>query len=630
MRFVDRQRTDLGRLRFLQVVAVTMCIVLCGAMLTRQLTLYDTYKTLDEKQCLRRILLPAARGCIYDRNGIVLAGNRLHFQLIARLEDLRGHFSARFKDFKKNFPKMDVHRLEEEALWAVLSEHVFPLLQAIGRKEMTVSPQKVLRHFHQELLMPLIVIDDLSDREYALLLEALPYHSPLDVFVQTVRDYPNGVMACHALGYVSQVPLANNLLPGDHLKTFFLSRQAGQTGLEYFYDEHLRGLNGGEIWRVDPSGKRYQRVLSVPSVNGCDLHTTLDYHLQCVCERAVEGKVGSIVVLDAQNGEVLAMASCPGFDLNALSPRISKKTFDQISAEGGWLNRATQGLYPPGSSFKIISSSAMLRRRVVHSDSYVDCHGSFAIGRRAFHCHYRRGHGRVNLTDALRVSCNVFTYQYALMCGPDAIGDEARRFHLHEPTGIDLPFETKHMIIPSPAWKKERVKDPWRPGDTANLSIGQGFVRVTPLQMACFVASFARNETTTRPTLTKRDRPIGESTVAMDPQYHSAIIRGMEESVESGSCRSMRIDGIRIAGKSGTAQVPVNGGTQMSHVAWLVGFAPIETPKIALAIAVEQTDLNETFWSSTKAVPIAKKIFEYALHPPPSRCAVDTQLGRPR
>jgi penicillin-binding protein 2 len=324
--------------------------------------------------------------------------------------------------------------------------------------------------------------------------------------------------------------------------------------------------------------------------------------------------VGSIVALDAQKGEVLAMVSRPGFDLNALSPKISQKTFDQISSEGGWLNRATQGLYPPGSSFKIVSSSAMLRRRVVHADTYADCNGSFAIGHRVFRCHYRRGHGRVRLTDALRVSCNVFIYQYALACGPEAIGDEAKRFHLHEPTGVDLPFETRHMIVPSPAWKQERMKEAWRPGDTANLSIGQGFLRVTPLQMACFIASFARNERTTRPTLTG-GKPTGESVPAMEPQYHSAIVRGMEESVESGSCRYTRIDGIRIAGKSGTSQVPVKGGAQMSHVAWFVGFAPIESPKIAVAIAVEQTDLNETFWSSTKAVPIAKKIFEHAFRP---------------
>jgi penicillin-binding protein 2 len=217
----------------------------------------------------------------------------------------------------------------------------------------------------------------------------------------------------------------------------------------------------------------------------------------------------------------------------------------------------------------------------------------------------------LNLIEAIRVSCNPFLYKHALRCGPSPLCEEAKRFHLHEPTGIDLPFETKRMIVPSQDWKKRHLYEAWMPGDTANLSIGQGFLRVTPLQMACFAASFGRNETRTRPFLKIPERPPEKVSQppALDTPYYRELVRGMEASVESGSCRMTRLDGVRIAGKSSTSQVQIKGQSSFKHIAWFIGFAPVENPQIALSVMIEQTHLEEPFWGSKRAVPVARDIF---------------------
>ncbi len=615
MRFVDRHRSDLGRLRFLQCAAILLFCFLSAGVLWKQWVSYDLYKNLDEKQCLRRILYPATRGCIYDRNGLLLAGNRLHYQLVVRLDLLKKEIQQKTQEIKRLTKKIDKADLEMEALWAVLADVLTPYLQALERSTLSVSPARVAQHFYQELLMPLTVIDDLSEKDYTLLMEKIPPNSALEVLVENVRDYPNGTIACHALGYVAQSPaLALDELPGNNLKTFFFHRQAGKTGLEHYYDEQLRGLNGGEIWMVDPSGKRNRCLLSIPSIPGKDLHTTLDLNLQKVCENALKTKVGAVAVLDAQTGEVLAMVSKPDFNLNDLSPRIPKEVFERITQEGGWLNRATQGLYPPGSLFKLIETAALLRNKVVDKKSSAECTGSFRVGNRIFHCHNHSGHGLVHLMEAIRFSCNPFFYKYAMQCGPELICDEANRFHLNEPTGIDLPYETHRMLIPSPQWKKNHFYESWTQGDTANLAIGQGFLRVTPLQMACFAASLSREETFTRPTLKKTENPVSayvKQPLGLKKEDYHLLLGSMESSVEEGTSRFTYIKDIRIAGKSGTSQVKVKNSSHFKHIGWFIGFAPIEKPQIALAVMIEQTNINEIFWGAKEAVPVAKEVFDH-------------------
>jgi penicillin-binding protein 2 len=281
-----------------------------------------------------------------------------------------------------------------------------------------------------------------------------------------------------------------------------------------------------------------------------------------------------------------------------------------------------QGVYPPGSSFKILMSVAGARNKVVRGESAVDCPGFYMVGKTSFPCHDNHAHGHVDLPTAIHKSCNVFFYHYGLLMGPQAIADEARRFGLGEKTGVELPFETGATIVPDPAWKKKRFDDAWRDGDTANYSIGQGALRVTPLQMASFTASFARGETKTRPTLVRVKPGFRQSSekIGLPMDEYSAIIEGMEECVSVLGGTAHKVLGkppygpfpFRIAAKTGTAQQKVmkDGVLGTINFAWMIAFAPIEKPEIAMAICVEGDTLNEETAGGVYAGPVAAAMFK--------------------
>ena len=250
---------------------------------------------------------------------------------------------------------------------------------------------------------------------------------------------------------------------------------------------------------------------------------------------------------------------------------------------GAWVNRATQGTYMPGSSFKILVSLAALRAGLLNPEKTYTCNGVYRVGNHDFPCHDRAVHGAIDLTVAIQKSCNVFFYQTGLDLGAEAIAAEARRFHLDVPTGIDLPQETRAMMIPTAQWKKARFKESWTGGDTANMSIGQGAVTITPLQMACFAASVARNELWTQPHIlhepgrpAQRTEPIG-----LTDEQRALLLKGMEMVTRRGGTAHLLTDGLgltplpmRIAGKTGTAQKDTPKGK--INFAWFIGFAPLE------------------------------------------------------
>jgi penicillin-binding protein 2 len=318
-----------------------------------------------------------------------------------------------------------------------------------------------------------------------------------------------------------------------------------------------------------------------------------------------------------RTGEVLVLASKPDYDLNKFSPRLSAATAQDINEREAWTNRAIGGVYPPGSTFKLVTTLAGLRSgRLTSDDSTAECDGTMRIGGRTFYCDNGRGHhGVIALREAIAQSCDVFFYTYGLQIGPDLIAAEARRFHLDQPTGIDLPHEARRMLIPDPVWKKRTTGDPWFAGDTANMAIGQGFMGVTPLEMACFVASLARGETTTKPTLVHDPNrpPQHTEPIGLAPGQYAAILDGMEGCTTRGTAKILtanflRLPGLRIAGKTGTSQVgPQNA---IINVAWFVCFAPIDDPQIAVAVAIEGDTPGENFGGGRYAAPVAQAVLK--------------------
>ncbi len=613
------------RLRVFYLIFAILFLVLSGGLFYRQVILWPVYREQEKKQNLRRILVPGPRGNIYDRNGRLLVGNRPRFSAAVYLNELRPEFRHKYielvREIRPGTPKIDSHELQVEARSAVVQIYLDRVNQILGRDDQ-VDRNDVERHFRQNLLLPKALLNDLKLSEFARLIEQIPVDSPIQIHTESTRYYPYGSSAAHTLGFVgSTFEVPQEGVPGNDLTTVTFKGKTGRTGLERQFDELLQGTSGGEIWVVDPSGFRYQLAQQKLPAKGNDLTITIDIDLQQAAEDALGKNKGALVALDVKTGEVLALASKPDFDLNNLSPYIPNQVYRRINDKGAWLNRAIAGLYAPGSSFKIVVATAALSSGAIGLDTVFDCQGSLQVGNRSFPCNNHRDRGEIGFTRAIMKSCNVYFQSVGLRAGLDQINRTARMFGLDQPTGIDLPNETRRMIVPNRRYKESRQHGPWMAGDTANIAIGQGYLLVTPLQMASFMASFARRETRTRPTLLydpaidPRRIEHGGGKMNLPEELYNGIVAGMELAVAgrdrgllTGSARLAHIPGIRIAGKTGTAQTQVHG--EKLTMAWFICFAPIDDPKIAIATVVESTDPEYLYGGGSHAAPVAKKVLQ--------------------
>jgi penicillin-binding protein 2 len=391
----------------------------------------------------------------------------------------------------------------------------------------------------------------------------------------------------------------------------------GKDGIESEYDNLLQGETGGTVYRVDTAGYRAETLYRHVPVQGKSITTSIDIDLQQVAEQELGANElhGAAVAIDVNSGEIMALASMPDYDLNLFTPRLTQAASDKIEADKAWLNRAVNGVWPPGSTFKILVSIAGLRSGAIFPDyPEVDCVGAMMIGTSRKTCDNGLGHhGVVALREAIAHSCDIYFYTYGMQMTSEVIAAEARRFHLDKPTGIELPSETHRMIIPDPTWKKATRDASWVPGDTANMAIGQGDVQLSPLQMACFAASVARNQTFTQPTLEHHAVPRiqkNESIGLTNAQY-TAILDGMEGCITHGTAAAtfkipdLQIPGVRVVGKTGTAQY----GNKL-NVAWFIGFAPREKPEIAVAVAIVSDTPGENFAGGLYSAPVAAKIMK--------------------
>ena len=590
----DASRSNFGRIKFIQFLVSVMFVVLTITIFYRQYLEFYTYNHLSEKQCLRRILYPGIRGNIYDRNGNILATHRDTYCLNLDLN----FFRKSFESFRKK--NKDVHA-QQEQLWALVHDALLPYAQQIGPIPFQVSPKKLLQHYQQNILLPITLSRDLPGSLYAKLINLFPMNSAFNVTVEKIRYYPYGHSACHVLGFVSKISELNtDNLPGNDLRTFFLSKEKGKTGIEAFYDTQLSGYNGGDIWRVTPSGQEQSRLISIPSINGNNIQLTLDIELQKVCEDALGDYKGSVSIVDVNKGDVLAMVSKPDFDLNQLMPYISKETFYNITQNGAWLNRAIQGLYPPGSTFKLVSFSALLKKHIINASSRFNCTGSYRIGNRYFKCHKHSGHGPINTIQAIQQSCNPFVFKYGLQIGAERLYEEACFYHLNIPSGIDLPYETQKICIPSPLWKKQRLGEKWSDGDTANMLIGQGYLLITPLKMACLAAALAKNRNVFIPHLVQYSP--WNYTQALPTDDWKVLVKGMSLVGQH------YINFVPTALKTGTAQVKIAGEDGYRHIGWTIGFAPIDNPQIAFCVEIEQDNTDNIFWGGQRCAPIVQRL----------------------
>jgi penicillin-binding protein 2 len=564
-------------------VMVTMVVVGFGLIVTGLLQLQvvhsDRYRELSESNSVRREIRRAPRGVIRDRFGAVLADNQPGFNVVFR--PFPAESTAR---------RLDAHWLEEVADLCEVDTAI--VLRAV--RTANASGQVALLRRTATM------------RVVAAVEEMRPDLPGIEVVVEPLRRYPHGMLAAHLLGYANQIN--DSELETLEPRGYRLGDLIGRSGVERSYEEVLRGQDGWEDVVVNAMGRPVAGMTLDPPtepVPGQNITLTLDLKLQRALEQAMAGvRRGAAVALDVRDGGILAAVSRPAYDPNEFALGLSVDRWRQLSSGGDnpLLNRVVQGLYPPGSTFKVVTMVAGLRARVVSpSTRMTPCPGGYEFGGRFFHCWERAGHGSLDLTGALAHSCDVYFYQLGILLGLPRLEAAARAFGLGERTGVDLP-EEKKGLIPNVAWYDRQLgARRWRKGLLLNLAIGQGEILTTPLQLALLAAESANGGRPLRPHIVRpgpgRDtdvRPI-QPGVTLDAAAWRAVQRALEQAVSDGTGGRAKVPGVRVGGKTGTAQNPHGN----DH-ALFICYAPADDPQVALAIVVE----NGGHGGST-AAPIA-------------------------
>jgi penicillin-binding protein 2 len=551
------------------------------------------YRDLSERNRIRMVDLKPARGLIFDRHGELLANNIPSFNLYLTVEDIR----------------------DRDGLAAFLEE-----LIGLPRTETMKRLAQQAKSY-----VPILLKAGLTLREAALI-EGHRLDLPgLRIQAESQRNYLHGSLASHLLGYVGEV--SPEQLDEPAFAGLTQGSIVGKSGVERTYDQVIRGKVGRKTIEVDARGNEWKTLSVSEQLPGDDLYLNLDLRLQRLAESLLGTESGAVVALDPTNGDVLVMASSPSFDPNLLSHGLSGALWEQIvnDARHPLTNRAVQGQYPPGSTFKIIVASAALESDHWSPQTPVRCTGVFPFGDHVFRDWKKGGHGSMNLHQALVQSCDVYFYTLGHRLGIDAIAEMAKQYGLGQPTGIELPSE-RIGTIPSTEWKQRVRREPWYAGETISVAIGQGYVTVTPLQMATAMAAVANGGVVYKPRLARasRERTTGQvqeiapvergviplrdtSLTLLQEALHGVVLHGT-----GGRARSALVE---IAGKTGTAQtvgarpgLTTGSNTtpkQFRDHAWFVAYAPVEHPKIAVAVIVEHIGHGGTF-----AAPIAKALIE--------------------
>jgi len=563
------------RLRVL-LAGMLMAFVCLAAFLWRiQVTRGGDYQNDLKRQSIRRVRLPGMRGRIYDRAGVRLADNRPNYCIAIYPEEVQGNKAS------------ILDRLHDRVMQ----------LSEILQVEPQLTREKIRTHIRRRLPLPLIAWRGLDEDVMARWAEQAVDIAGVDAYAEAVRVYPQRSRASHLIGYVGRAdPVQDEAEPFD----YYVPEMEGKCGLEKHFDEILRGRAGGRLLRVNVAGFRHEDIALRKPEAGKDLLLAINSDIQAAAEKAISGRIGAAVVLNPQNGDVLALASSPSFDLNDFVPSISTEKWNAILENPGkpLLNRAINGRYTPGSIFKPVVALTALENGVASADTTFDCPGFFEVGKARFNCWYHPGHGVLDMREALQHSCNVYFFHLGLQCGPEAMAHMAGALGLGRKTGIALDSESAGLV-PDPAWKLRKYQDGWRDGDSCNVSIGQGALTVTPLQMAVMTATIANGGRVYRPRLVLGTKARGEklfrptppqlvNNMNWDPANIHAVQEGMEMVVMSpqGSGRKAAIDGIRVAGKTGTAEYgPKGAGLKY---AWMIAYAPAEKPRFAVAIVIEK------------------------------------------
>jgi len=570
--------------------------ILTARLFYLQIIQGDHYFKMSKNNCIRIQRIKPDRGLIFDRNGKLLVENRPSFDLSIIPSDA--------KPLEQTIQKLS----------GFMPECVDEIVNKIRKNKFSYGYR------------PVLLKQDIG-RDALALISAHRFELPgLVIDTNARRNYIYNALSSHLIGYLGEIN-AGELKKAD-CKYKESGDFIGRYGVEKAYDTYLSGIPGGRIVQVNANGQVVEVLDTVAAESGHKVFLTIDFELQSIAESQLQDKVGAVVAMDPTSGDILAMASSPTFNQNDFINGFSSGHWQDLVSDPNMpmMNKAVQGLYPPASTYKVVTALAALEEGLIDESTTYYCPGSYQYGNRAYGCWKEQGHGKVNVVEALAQSCDVFFYHVGKKLGVDRLAWYATNCGLGSKTGINLDRESGGLI-PTAAWKKKRFGISWQGGENLSIAIGQGYNLATPLQMAVLFGAVANGGTEFKPQILKSIQTVeGETVKAVLPEITGILpvskksldfVRdGLREVVNNkhGTARWYVYDKeIDISGKTGTAQVvskkterdnqnKKNKVSYESH-AWFVGYAPTQNPRIVVSVLVEHG-----IHGSSGAGPIAKEM----------------------
>lgn len=604
-RYVREVASPKQRTILLGFLVTVLFVLLLLRLWYLQVIKVDDYRAMSENNRLRFIPVAASRGALMDRNSTVMVNNRPAFSLSIIPQEIK-----------------DV-------------DAVLDRLASLLKLDRTEIGERWEKSKGRARYYPVVIAVNISQEQVEIVEENRLRLPGVEISMKPVREYLFKNSAAHLVGYIAEI--SDKELDVDQYADYNPGDYVGKNGIEKAWEHELHGKDGGRQLEVDSRGRVLRVLAESKSTVGNSLMLTIDSRLQREAEQAFGSQAGAAVVMDVNNGEVLAFVSSPTFDPSLFAGRIP------VDVWKGYLedrrrpleNKALSGQYPPGSTFKMITALAGLEAGVINESSSVHCDGAYEFGGSKFRCWSKSGHGGVNLRKSLKESCDVYYYQLGEKLGVDRIAAIAERFMLGRELGIGLQNEKKGLI-PTVAWKLKRFGKKWFPGETLPVAIGQGYVLMTPIQLASMVSTIANEGTVYRPHLVKKVvDPDGKTireftpevlgTTGIAPASFKKVKQGMFAVVNDagGTGANARLWDVKVAGKTGTSQVVKLGEDRKKAVAYqhkdhglFVAFAPYDKPEIAVAVVVEHGG-----GGGAVAAPIAGRILRsyFDLQKPPTK-----------
>jgi len=538
------------------------------------------YAGVAEDNRLRIISTDGPRGEIRDRNGVVLATDVPSFDIVVTTYDLEN---------------------SDQELGVVA--------QLTGTKLQTLKD--TVKKAGVGPFTPITVVRNVSKPVALKLAEQEPDLPGIQLVMSTRRSYPQGSLAAHVLGYTGEI--GDTELQALQTEGYVMKDTIGKEGVELQYESLLRGQKSQKLIEVDAGGKAVKTLQEKPAVPGKSIVLTIDARLQKTCEELLGDNQGAAIMMDPRNGELLALASAPTFDPNKFISGISTKDWKTWSIKGSLFNRAIAGSFPPASTFKVVTGTAGLETHTITDRSIIYCGGGLTVGGRLFKCWiWPGGHGNDNIYKAYADSCDSYFFTVARLVGIQSMDTYAHKFGIDKPTGIDLPGETTGFY-PTPQWKLGKYKEPWYEGDTMNMGIGQGYLLETPIRNISIYSSIAMNGTLWRPHLLKasvdpvtkaetRTTPVVQDTLGISNATLATVKKGLNRVAKTGGVARILVGDIEMCAKTGTAET----GTPNLYHTWLVAFAPMDNPQVAVLLMFE----NSPYERSTSMAPLVHRMLQ--------------------